>query len=92
VLCCTAGSSYTKASGSTCFQHVKPGTTPAQCAKPAQSSGFFNKGPGPGTLLLAGTATSCGESVQVGATDMSCPAGPSSNKLRFTISMPKIHK
>ncbi|WIA44200.1 hypothetical protein OEZ86_010518 [Tetradesmus obliquus] len=46
VACCVAGSSYAKgaaANSPTCFQHVKPGTTAAQCSKAINASGLVDR-------------------------------------------------
>uniref|UniRef100_A0A383VBM0 Sushi domain-containing protein n=1 Tax=Tetradesmus obliquus TaxID=3088 RepID=A0A383VBM0_TETOB len=88
VACCMAGSSYAKGAATnspTCFQHVKPGTTAAQCNKAVNASGYLNQGPGSATLFLAQNARSCSDSIGVGNVTVSCPDGGTAKKLHFVI-------
>lgn len=88
VACCVAGSSYAKgaaANSPTCFQHVKPGTTAAQCSKAINASGYLNQGPGSPTLFLAHNASGCSDSIGVGNVAVSCPGGCTWKKLHFVI-------
>jgi hypothetical protein len=98
VECCTTGSSYARLNSSrtnkpTCFQHTRPGSTTAKCIpKPVTASGFFNQGPGSGSLFLARQPGNCSAALAVGSVNVSCPLGDAANKIGFKIVTPAAYR
>jgi hypothetical protein len=94
MLCCVSGSSYAKAGAeaATCFQHVAPGTTAAQCEGAPSASGYYSRGAKSARLFLAQSSSNCSDTLQVGSAKVSCPEGNTANKVGFTIITAAPHR
>jgi hypothetical protein len=94
MLCCVSGNSYAKAGAdaATCFQHIAPGTTAAQCAGALSASGYYSRGAKSARLFIAQSSSSCSYTLQVGTAKVSCPEGNMAKKVGFTVVTSAPHR
>jgi hypothetical protein len=94
MLCCVSGDSYAKAgaNAATCFQHIAPGTTAAQCDGAPSASGYYSCGAKSARLFLAQSSSSCSDTLQVGTAQVTCPEGNTTNKVGFTVVTAAPHR
>jgi hypothetical protein len=94
MLCCVSGNSYAKAraDAATCFQHIAPGTTAAQCTGAPSASGYYSRGAKSARLFIAQSSSSCSDTLQVGTAKVSCPEGNMAKKVGFTVVTSAPHR